>query len=1411
MKNRFICFIILICFLCCSMFSLDVFAQGLSYKSGENNIHQTQNDRGVDIADDNKDARDVDDDQNELIQISSSDFVSHISHGSIVNVLYEVHNTCDCDAMSVTYMCTPGLFLESSSYMDADTSNATVTVSFKPQNQTINGAEKDALSYQEDQVVALVSFWKNESILYTKEINIWVLSTRYGTFISEIAPIANKRNYGRYLLENNIIDKAAYEDLNREFHHFDSESNKNIGQSYGKAVFDQSVSLSAEQQINDLIQNRYVQKESASAAQPKSEPTFFKPYAEITFTIIGNEEDGTINIYGNVNWYVNNQRYPAQHIEIRIMDDDALSDELIGIDYTDSNGFFNRTVNNQTGVLEGGCDVYLEVYSGDYDSCVYDGVLDSKPYYFSTDVYSNIIDQEINEYDRTTAECTCTTDNDICDCVVARAFSISNAIYYAIRYEYNINDDEFLSDNDAKVVYPFDYLDATFTMPVDNFDYVLLESEIYNQWDTIIHEYGHIIAGDMGIFAGVRFKNIFGEAFAHIEDANLVEYHNGNKEKGLDIAWNEGWASYYSWCVQNYYNLPSMGFPKTSTTSVFNYNLVNNSYFGEDNELAIAAMFVNLVSDNILTEEEIWEIVKTNTTMSLSEFYNLVIDVLREGDNFNGDTLDAVNAFLHILEEQNISAQTENISNFTTVCPTFEWSAPELSSSHYGKSYIYDYKYRVVFFKSDLTCLSQSSILSQCSYTPSVEQWSEIIASSPNGFYWTVITSEMHAPSNGYYSQFRHVDGITNRASTAQLGIVHTFELETNASRTASDGSTIPAKTSMKWYKFVVPADATYSFYSQGSVDTYGEVFTSMRSDYDSQGVLYSNDDSGEGLNFLITQYLHEGDTLYIRIRGYNSTSVGESTFGVRIDGVEVTNGRSGYINTLSSGDEQWFSFKPPSSGNYAICTAGYVDTVCDYYHGNDSNTYDGGGVFENFSFIATLYSYREYYFCIRGGDADDIGEYSFYILPLQTLFSYNSTYDSLDEGELNWYEFTAPEAGQYTFSTFGETNTFGWLHSVVNPELSTIGTVSYDNNGGLGDNCMLTYAMAKNETIYICIQGGTSSVSGEYSLCVVPLSDISTDAGVEDCLSAGGQKWYRFTAFEPGEYTFFSIGTVDTFGSLHTAVNPVFYTEGSIMYDDDSGEDNNFTLTYTMEENETVYVCVNGDNSIVAGDYILMVLHTHSVETLDTSIESSLEAGGYNVYQFTAPIEGWYTFYTTGVLDLYADVFLYPPAGKTTTENRIAYDDDSGDSYNCAVTLYLSGRETVYIRIQGYLQDAEGTFNFVVVNSILMSQSSLSYTDYISEGERIWYKFTAEESGTYEFYTTSNIDTCGSLFEFFVPDGSLNGALVSNDDGYQGGTAVMDNFDITYALSAGQTVYIRVNGYSTNTSGPIVFHIEKI
>ncbi|MCD7883999.1 MAG: Ig-like domain-containing protein [Lachnospiraceae bacterium] len=83
--------------------------------------------------------------------------------------------------------------------------------------------------------------------------------------------------------------------------------------------------------------------------------------------------------------------------------------------------------------------------------------------------------------------------------------------------------------------------------------------------------------------------------------------------------------------------------------------------------------------------------------------------------------------------------------------------------------------------------------------------------------------------------------------------------------------------------------------------------------------------------------------------------------------------------------------------------------------------------------------------------------------------------------------------------------------------------------------------------------------------------------------------------------------------------------------------------------------------------------------------------------------------------------------------------------------------------------------------------------------GDYMYFAVTPAESGTYTFYTLTNYDTYGYLY-----NSNLN-CLTSDDDG---GTD--NNFKITYDLSAGETYYLAVRYYSSSNVGAFtVYSVE--
>ena len=74
------------------------------------------------------------------------------------------------------------------------------------------------------------------------------------------------------------------------------------------------------------------------------------------------------------------------------------------------------------------------------------------------------------------------------------------------------------------------------------------------------------------------------------------------------------------------------------------------------------------------------------------------------------------------------------------------------------------------------------------------------------------------------------------------------------------------------YFVFTATESKTYTFQSNGSYDTYGYLYNS------SQSQISSNDDSGDGNNFLISRSMSAGETVYIGVRMYSSSNTGTFT-----------------------------------------------------------------------------------------------------------------------------------------------------------------------------------------------------------------------------------------------------------------------------------------------------------------------------------------------------------------------------------------------------------------------------------------------------------------------------------------------------------------------------------------------------
>lgn len=99
--------------------------------------------------------------------------------------------------------------------------------------------------------------------------------------------------------------------------------------------------------------------------------------------------------------------------------------------------------------------------------------------------------------------------------------------------------------------------------------------------------------------------------------------------------------------------------------------------------------------------------------------------------------------------------------------------------------------------------------------------------------------------------------------------------------------------------------------------------------------------------------------------------------------------------------------------------------------------------------------------------------------------------------------------------------------------------------------------------------------------------------------------------------------------------------------------------------------------------------------------------------------------------------------------------------------------------------------------NTKLSLGSESGKNGFLQYGEYHWYNFTAPITANYIFKTVSDTDTYGELFSSIVPGKSTSNLISSNDDGGDG-----NNFSISYKITAGVTVYLRVRGYNWTRTG---------
>ncbi len=319
---------------------------------------------------------------------------------------------------------------------------------------------------------------------------------------------------------------------------------------------------------------------------------------------------------------------------------------------------------------------------------------------------------------------------------------------------------------------------------------------------------------------------------------------------------------------------------------------------------------------------------------------------------------------------------------------------------------------------------------------------------------------------------------------------------------------------------------------------------------------------------------------------------------------------------------------------------------------------------------------------------------------------------------------------------------------------------------------------------------------------------------------------WLLFYAYVGGTYTIWSTGNTDVRIYLYKVDGTTL-----IMQDEDSGEANNFSITYTPVEDEICFVRISGNTPYAIGNYTIHTMFTVlsdayepdnsinqftplSIATYDQTQKHNLHnATDQDWYGFSAVQGTTYSFFSTSDTGLYWGG-LYKNDGTI-----VAYSQLTGEGgrnfmieYTATTTEYMKVKVTVVQGITNgfyrlhYLKwvpadayepdDTAAEAQAININEVEVVQThTLKISNNIPDQD--WYQFSALYGYTYRFYSLGNTDT-----EVFIYQQDGVTLLCSDDE--SGGD---HNFAINFIPACTAVYKLKVAGFSSGVMGYYDIH----
>ena len=627
-----------------------------------------------------------------------------------------------------------------------------------------------------------------------------------------------------------------------------------------------------------------------------------------------------VTIEGKISWTdFGGQIHPLRFCKIQInraiyVGDTHTSDIYLLETYTDENGEFSFQYVND--LIDGISNLSIKVYAQGYDIDVrdsYNNLYSNTIYRTSWAGLGNVEDgyHDLGEY---TYNINTAADEEYN--FFWRTLHISQAAVCASTYYEAMKNCDV---EDVDIIYPHtESNDGCFYRGSEKTIYIIGDTstitlQSYASWDIITHEYGHHVAncegiddspGDwhgMNVDMAEHYRSHFDGTATGCDDKcallnNSSEYKfekSECKEKGVAIAWAEGFATFFGELSQQYFydeyisQYTNEQKPLNFANSIYEaYNLVNPlsmevigsdlMYRRESCEFSVLCILYDIFdNDNSedfdlfsMDHQSMWDCVINSNAKTLYEF----IEYFKSTRTNTGD----IAHLGRLLNEYHYTPVEITMSSIGTECPSITFVAsyyplsPHFSTRKFKVNF-YDYAYNLIGSTpiQDMTLNSTN----RCTTTISEELWHDII-NYETTFYMSISAYEYDVDTdnpNGH----EYVTGYESKLSLYTTNNIYTI-LDY-----AMEPTDDLADTGYNWYKFTAPLTEEYIFETTGSADTYGEIFSELVIGQSISNRILYDDDNGDSLNFKLVYSMKKGDTIYIRVRRYDWLKFGEYTLTI--------------------------------------------------------------------------------------------------------------------------------------------------------------------------------------------------------------------------------------------------------------------------------------------------------------------------------------------------------------------------------------------------------------------------------------------------------------------------------------------------------------------------------------------------